>query len=105
MPAARSSTSSSSRKPSAPAVGASAGKTRAPAKAKPATQSAIERGGRSGASRKKSAISSEQRDHYVKIAAYYIAERRGFAVGNPLQDWTQAEAEIDRLLAAGHFCS
>ncbi len=35
------------------------------------------------------------------MAAYHIAERRGFAPGDPLDDWTQAEAEIDRLLAEG----
>lgn len=46
-------------------------------------------------------ISSDQRRHYIEIAAYYIAERRGFAPGNPADDWAQAEAEIERLLAAG----
>jgi hypothetical protein len=37
------------------------------------------------------------------MAAYYIAERRSFAPGNPLEDWVQAEAEIDRLLAEGRL--
>ena len=46
-------------------------------------------------------ISPEQRRAYVEVAAYYIAERRGFAPGDSIQDWTQAEAEIDRLLLAG----
>lgn len=50
---------------------------------------------------KASGIPSEQRRHYIEIAAYYIAERRGFAPGNPAEDWAQAEAEIDRMLAAG----
>lgn len=45
-------------------------------------------------------IPEEQRRHYVEVAAYFIAERRGFA-GDPLQDWLEAEAEIDRLLAEG----
>jgi len=49
------------------------------------------------------AISAEQRAHYVSVAAFYIAERRGFTLGNPEQDWLQAEAEIDRLIASGHF--
>jgi hypothetical protein len=54
------------------------------------------------ASAKKAAgIPSEQRRNYIEMAAYYIAERRGFAPGNPLEDWVQAEAEIDRLLAEG----
>lgn len=44
------------------------------------------------------AVSSEQRRDYVAVAAYYIAARRGFAAGDPMQDWVQAEAEVDRLL-------
>lgn len=47
------------------------------------------------------AIPAEQRRNYIEMAAYYIAERRGFAAGNPLDDWTRAEAEIDHLLAEG----
>lgn len=53
------------------------------------------------AARSPHAISSEQRRCYVEVAAYHIAERRGFAPGDPLDDWVRAEAEIDRLLAAG----
>jgi hypothetical protein len=49
------------------------------------------------------AIPLEQRKHYIEMAAYYIAERRGFALGNLLEDWVQAEAEIDRLLAEGRL--
>lgn len=45
----------------------------------------------------------EQRNHFIAVAAYYIAERRGFDGGDPGDDWTQAEREIDRLLAEGHF--
>ncbi|MCX7148938.1 MAG: DUF2934 domain-containing protein [Rhodocyclales bacterium] len=51
--------------------------------------------------RKPAGIPLEQRKHYIEMAAYYIAERRGFAPGNLLDDWVQAEAEIDRLLAEG----
>ncbi|AGX88568.1 DUF2934 domain-containing protein [Candidatus Symbiobacter mobilis] len=56
-------------------------------------------------SRSKSAngLTPEQRLHYVEVAAFYIAERRGFAPGNPMEDWCAAEAEIDRLIATGHF--
>lgn len=46
-------------------------------------------------------VSAEQRRYYVEVAAYYIAERHGFTPGRELADWTAAEAEIDRLLAAG----
>lgn len=58
------------------------------------------------AARKKSAsatVTSEQRSNYVEIAAYYIAERRGFTPGDPLADWAEAETEIDRLLATGRL--
>ena len=48
-------------------------------------------------------LAQEQRTHYIEVAAFYIAERRGFAPGNPLEDWIAAEAEIDRLLATGHL--
>ncbi|MDD2926719.1 DUF2934 domain-containing protein [Rhodoferax sp.] len=48
-------------------------------------------------------LSTEQRNHYVSVAAFYIAERRGFTLGNPVDDWLAAEAEVDRLIASGHF--
>ncbi len=48
-------------------------------------------------------VPQAQRAHYVEVAAFYIAERRGFAPGDPLQDWVAAEAEIDRLLAEGRL--
>lgn len=50
-------------------------------------------------------VPAEQRRNYIEMAAYYIAERRGFAPGNLLDDWVQAEAEIDRLLAEGRLGS
>ncbi|MEO1766056.1 DUF2934 domain-containing protein [Thiobacter aerophilum] len=31
-------------------------------------------------------------------AAYFRAERRGFVGGSALEDWLEAEAEIDALL-------
>ena len=46
-------------------------------------------------------ISNEHRRHYIELAAFYIAERRGFNGGNTLEDWLQAEAEIDNLLQQG----
>lgn len=51
--------------------------------------------------KKPAVVPLEARRNYIEVAAYYIAERRGFAPGNPLDDWTQAETEIDRLLAEG----
>jgi hypothetical protein len=48
-------------------------------------------------------VGAEQRRNYIEVAAYHIAERRGFAPGDPLADWVQAEAEIDRLLREGRL--
>lgn len=53
--------------------------------------------------RKPASVPPERRRNYIEMAAYYIAERRGFAPGNLLDDWVQAEAEIDRLLAEGRL--
>lgn len=35
----------------------------------------------------------------ISIAAYYLAERRGFAPGGAEADWLQAERLIDFLIA------
>ena len=43
-------------------------------------------------------ITSEERDRMIAEAAYYRAERRGFATGGEMEDWVRAEAEIDRLI-------
>lgn len=40
-----------------------------------------------------------RRREYVEVAAYFIAERRGFMGGDETADWLAAEAEIDRLIA------
>lgn len=37
----------------------------------------------------------------IAIAAYYRAERRGFAPGRELEDWLEAEREVDRAIASG----
>lgn len=50
---------------------------------------------------RKTAIGSDQRHNYIEVAAYYIAERRGFTGGNEIDDWAAAEVEIDRLLSNG----
>ena len=49
------------------------------------------------------AIDAGQRANYIEVAAFYIAERRGFAPGDAQQDYLAAAAEIDRLIADGHF--
>lgn len=46
----------------------------------------------------KSTITPEQRYCMVAEAAYFHAERHGF-LGDPVQDWITAEAEIAALLS------
>jgi hypothetical protein len=46
-----------------------------------------------------------QRAQYVSVAAYYIAERRGFNGSYELADWAQAETQIDNLLREGKLSS
>ena len=48
----------------------------------------------------KAAVSPEERFSMVARAAYFIAERRGFADGDPVQDWLVAECQVEALLAA-----
>mgnify|MGYP002712264643 CR=1 FL=1 len=43
-------------------------------------------------------VSSQSRLQMIAETAYYHAERRGFAGGDPLNDWLQAEAEVDAHL-------
>jgi hypothetical protein len=43
-------------------------------------------------------VSAEERWQMVARAAYFRAEQRGFASGSALQDWLEAEREIDALL-------
>jgi len=82
----------------APAKVAAAEVKKAAAPAKKAAAPA-----KAGSRKKAAPISSDQRNHYVEIAAYYIAERHGFTPGREVGDWAEAEAEIDRLLGGGHF--
>jgi hypothetical protein len=49
------------------------------------------------------AVDAAQRANYIEVAAYYIAQRRGFTPGDAQQDYLDAAAEIDQLIAAGHF--
>jgi hypothetical protein len=44
-------------------------------------------------------VSAEDRLHMIHEAAYYRAEKRRFAPGHEVEDWAEAEREIDDLLA------
>lgn len=83
------------------ATKAAAPKTAAPKTAakKPAAKKAV-----AGAAPARPAIprlTPDQRRYYVEVAAFYIAERRGFHGGSQMDDWVKAEAEIDRLVREG----
>jgi len=43
----------------------------------------------------------ETREALIRVAAYSFYERRGFVDGHELEDWLQAEMEIDRRATAG----
>lgn len=43
-------------------------------------------------------VTPEQRYRMICDAAYFRAEKRNFAPENEIQDWLDAEAEINRLL-------
>jgi archaellum component FlaC len=45
----------------------------------------------------KNSLTPEQRYQMIAEAAYFHAEKRGFAGGDAMQDWLEAEAEIDRI--------
>jgi hypothetical protein len=42
---------------------------------------------------------ADERRRLIAQAAYFRAERRGFAPGGEERDWLEAEAEVDALLA------
>ena len=43
-------------------------------------------------------MTADQRYSMIQTAAYLRAEKRGFQGGNPVQDWVDAEHEIDGML-------
>jgi outer membrane biosynthesis protein TonB len=49
---------------------------------------------------KKTSVTPEQRYRMIADAAYFLAERRGFAGGYEMQDWISAEFQIDAKLTA-----
>ena len=69
-----------------PAAAKPVAKKAAPAKAAPA--------------KKGNGITAEQRYRMIAEAAYYIAEKRGFAPGDPSRDWADAEAQIRAMFSA-----
>ena len=37
------------------------------------------------------------REQLIAVAAYFRAEQRGFAPGNEMSDWLDAEADVERI--------
>lgn len=86
--------STTSGKTVKPATRTTAGKTPA---AKPrATRSAPARP--KPRVKKNAGVPPEERTRLIAEAAYFKAAQRGFAKGGELEDWIEAEAEIDALL-------
>jgi hypothetical protein len=48
------------------------------------------------------ALSSEERHEMVAVAAYYLAEKRGFPGSGALDDWVEAERRIDSMIERMH---
>lgn len=46
-----------------------------------------------------------QRHAMIAVAAYYLAERRGFAPGRAEADWLLAESTIDAMIAGRRLTS
>jgi hypothetical protein len=46
-------------------------------------------------------LTADEREQMIAEAAYFRAERRGFQGGDPVQDWIEAEAEVERTLSTG----
>lgn len=44
-------------------------------------------------------VSHEHRIRMISEAAYFIAERKGFGIGSELENWIEAEAQIDAVLS------
>ena len=44
----------------------------------------------------------EERHHMIAHVAYFIAEQRGFQGDMVLDDWLQAEAQVDAQFAGRH---
>jgi hypothetical protein len=57
-------------------------------------QVAVER----GKDRHGAGVGAAERQRLIAEAAYLMAERRGFAAGDPAQDWINAEEEVNRML-------
>jgi hypothetical protein len=89
--------------PTRTAKSKAAAKTTLPSKAaaRPPTVAAKPKKGSSGPPPASGpGLNVEERDRLIAQAAYFRAEKRGFAPGYELQDWVEAEAEVLRLIGS-----
>ena len=63
------------------------------------TESDTARMGATAASSVSTEVSNEEKHQLIAEAAYFRAERRSFAPGYELEDWLNAEAEIEIKLS------
>jgi hypothetical protein len=77
------------RKPARKARAKSAVPKAGKPKARPAAKAPV---------RRAPAPAPARREEMVRMAAYFRAERRGFAPGSEWDDWLAAEAEVDALV-------
>ena len=47
-------------------------------------------------------LSDAERHEMIAVAAYYLAEQRGFPGEGALEDWVAAERQIDRMIERMH---
>lgn len=73
-------------------------KTSPSSKAAPRKASAVKASGNRSRTRVAEEPSPEERDRMIRDAAYFRAEKRGFAEGNPEEDWREAERELEERL-------
>ncbi|MBE0549164.1 MAG: DUF2934 domain-containing protein [Rubrivivax sp.] len=45
-------------------------------------------------------MAGEQREQAIRQAAYTLFEARGYVYGHALEDWLEAEAQVERAFAA-----
>jgi hypothetical protein len=91
-------TKSRGTRPSRPAGRKSRNTTTTAGPAAPGKAPAAKRPVKGGAVSKSTA--SAEREMMVRMAAYFRAERRGFAPGYEIEDWLAAEAEVTGRTAA-----
>jgi hypothetical protein len=91
------------RKPRTPAVSKSAVKPAVKPAGKPAAkpaatkgQTAVRKTAAGARPQGKQPPAGQDDKERIRLAAYYLAERRGFVSGHELEDWLAAEAAINK---------